>query len=89
MKIKSEIIFRRKSHDRCVCVKLHDDCEHVVIGVVSGFTLPRHGDGDLVIAPGHVVLTVGAGAGELELGYLVQEVEWVAPSVLSQSDESI
>ena len=63
MKIKKNL-----THDRCVCVKLHDDCEHVVIGVVSGFALPRHGDGDLVLGPGQVVLAVGAGAGAWDRG---------------------
>ena len=50
------------TYDRCVCVKLHDDCEHIDPGGVARVTLPRHGDGDLVLGPGQVVLAVGAGA---------------------------
>ena len=56
------------THDGCVCVKLHDDCEHIDPGGVAGVSLPRHGDGDLVLGPGQVVLAVGAGAGALTRG---------------------
>ena len=45
------------AHNCRVSIELHDDKES------CGPSAGGHGDGDLVLAPGHVVLGVGAGAG--------------------------
>ena len=45
------------THNCRVSIELHDDKES------CGPSAGGHGDGDLVLAPGHVVLGVGAGAG--------------------------